>query len=295
MVHAPLLLRSVSLLILSAALCPPARAQTARPLAPGAVAITALPPGNTASTPAIATIPGARAAVAPGMVVVAGTVPDESSRQLILVRMRELYGADRVVDQLGVAQLVSPPQWAQHVQRMLSPDLKQVSRGQISINGNVVELKGEVATDTVRQQVVQALTAQINNPTYSVRNGLRVTGAGQEQLDAALANRIIEFEPGSAQLTPAGQAVLDQLLPVLRQLAGRRFEVIGHTDAMGARSTNIALSQARADSVKAYLVFKGQPEASLGASGVGPDRPLASNDTAEGRARNRRIEFRVGQ
>jgi OmpA-OmpF porin, OOP family len=276
----------VAVLMLLAA--PAVSGQTARPVAPGTVVATSLPPANQDFTPQ-------RAAVAPGMVVVAGTVPDESARQLILSRMRDLYGADRVVDQLGVGNLVAPPQWAQHVQRMLSPELKQVSRGQIAINGNVVELKGEVASEAVRQQLVSALTTQINNPTYAVRNGLRVVGQGQEQIDAALANRIVEFEPGSAQLTPAGQEVLNQVLPVLRQLAGRRFEIIGHTDALGARSTNVALSQARADSVKAYLTAQGQPESSLSTSGVGPDRPVATNDTAEGRARNRRIEFRVGQ
>jgi OOP family OmpA-OmpF porin len=128
-----------------------------------------------------------------------------------------------------------------------------------------------------------------------VRNGLRVVGLGQEQLDAALANRLIEFEAGSTQLTPDGQGVLDQLLPVLRQLSGRKFEIIGHTDAQGSRSTNVALSAARAESVKAYLVAKGMPALAFSTSGLGPDRPVAGNDTAEGRARNRRIEFRVGQ
>jgi OOP family OmpA-OmpF porin len=222
-------------------------------------------------------------------------VPDEAARQTIVARMRELSGADRVVDQLGVGNLVAPPGWAQHVQRMLSPELKQVSRGQITVHGNVVELKGEVASEAVRQQLVSTLSTQIANPTYTVRNGLRVVGLGQEQLDAALANRLIEFEAGSTQLTPDGQGVLDQLLPVLRQLSGRKFEIIGHTDAQGSRSTNVALSAARAESVKAYLVAKGMPALAFSTSGLGPDRPVAGNDTAEGRARNRRIEFRVGQ
>ncbi len=229
------------------------------------------------------------------MVVVAGTVPDEAARQTILARMRELYGAERVVDQLGVANLVAPPNWAQHVHRMLTTDLKQVSRGQIAIQGNLVEIKGEVANEAVRQQLISTLSTQINNPTYTVRSGLRVAGAGQEQVDSALTDRVIEFEPGSSQLLVSGQAVLDQLIPVLKRLPDRKFEIIGHTDAVGARSTNVALSAARADSVKAYLVGKGLPELAFGTSGVGPDRPVASNDTPEGRARNRRIEFRVGQ
>jgi OmpA-OmpF porin, OOP family len=233
--------------------------------------------------------------VRPGAVVVAGTVPDEATRQAILARTRELYGADRVVDQLGVGNLVAPPNWAQHVQKILSPDLKQISRGQISVQGNVVEVKGEVQNEAVRQQVVSQMLTQINNATYTVRNGLRVTAAGQERLDAALANRVIEFETGSAELTATGQATLDQLVPVLRELQGRRFEIIGHTDGQGVRSTNVALSRARSESVRVYLARKGMPESLFSTSGVGPDRPVAGNETPEGRARNRRIEFRAVQ
>ena len=245
------------------------------------------------AVPAAAGAASRHASMAPGMVVVSGTVPDEATRQAILTRTRELYGADRVVDQLGVGNLVAPPNWAQHVQSILSPDLKQVSRGQISVQGNVVEVKGEVQNEAVRQQLVSHMLTQINNATYTVRNGLRVSAAGQDRLDAALANRVIEFETGSSELTATGQSTLDQLLPVLRELQGRRFEIIGHTDGQGARSTNVALSVARAESVRAHLARKGMPESLFSASGVGPDRPVANNDTPEGRARNRRIEFRA--
>ncbi|MBQ0937419.1 OmpA family protein [Ideonella paludis] len=253
-----------------------------------------------AQVPAARPAAAAPAASAPaasrlGQVVVAGTVPDESTRQAILARVRELYGNDRVVDQLGVGNLVAPPNWSQHVQRALHPDLKQVSRGQLSIQGNVLEIKGEVSNEAQRQQVLSQIATQLNNPTYTVRNSLRVSAAGQEVVDAALANRIVEFEPSSATLTATGQAVLDQLAPVLLQLSGRKFEVIGHTDALGARAANVALSAARAETVKAYLAKKGVPEANITTSGVGPDRPVADNNLAEGRARNRRIEFRVSQ
>lgn len=240
--------------------------------------------------------PGAMAAptsAEPGKVVAAGDVPDEATRQAILARLRELYGADRVVDQLGVRNVAVPPNWAQHVQRVLQPDLKLVSRGTLDIRGNVLEVKGEVASEAQRQQVLNQLRTQLDNPTYTVRNGLSVTAAGQEQLDAALANRIVEFEAGSATLTVLGQQVLDDLAGVLKRMPERRFEIIGHTDAQGARLSNLALSAARADAVKAYLTGKGVPAALLGTSGAGPDRPVASNDTAEGRARNRRIEVRV--
>jgi OmpA-OmpF porin, OOP family len=249
---------------------------------------------QTAPAPTAAPAAGARERAAPGKVVVSGTVPDEATRQAVLVRAREVFGIDRVVDQLGVGNLVAPPNWSGYVQRIISPDLKQVSRGQINISGNVIELKGEVGNEAVRQQIASQISTQLNT-TYTVRNGLRVAAVGQEQVDAALANRIVEFESGTSTLTATGRQVLDQLVPVLQRLPGRTFEVIGHTDAQGLRASNIALSSARAESVKTYLAIKGVPAASIVTTGAGPDRPIAGNDTPDGRARNRRIEFRVVQ
>lgn len=233
------------------------------------------------------------AAGAQGQVVVSGAVPDEATRAAILTRVREIYGAARVVDQLGIDQLTAPPNWAAQVQRALAPDLRQVTQGQLRISGNVVEISGRVPGETVRQQVLEQLAARLNNPTYTVRDGLNVAAPTQQMLDAAVARRTIAFEPGNATLTPAGTQVLDELLPLLRQLAGRRFEVVGHTDDRGPRMANLQLSAARAEAVKAYLVNKGIAPADIQTAGAGPDQPVADNLSPEGRARNRRIEFRV--
>jgi OOP family OmpA-OmpF porin len=231
----------------------------------------------------------------PNAVVVAGTVPDEATRQAIVQRAREIYGVDRVVDQLAVGAVVAPPQWSQHVQRMLSPALKQVSRGQLAVNGNTIELRGEVRNELLRQQLVSDLSTGLN-PTYTVRNGLRVSAGEQAAIDGTLANRIVEFESGSATLTATGRAILDDMVGALRALpAERKILVIGHTDSLGARDANIALGAARAEAVKAYLVERHIAAGRIEPSGAGPDRPVASNATAEGRARNRRIEFRVSE
>jgi hypothetical protein len=106
---------------------------------------------------------------APGKVVVSGTVPDEATRQAVLTRAREVFGADRVVDQLGVGNLVAPPNWTGYVQRIISPDLKQVSRGQISVVGNVIDIKGEVGNEATRQQIASDLSTRLN-ATYTVNN-----------------------------------------------------------------------------------------------------------------------------
>ncbi|MBI5256115.1 MAG: OmpA family protein [Burkholderiales bacterium] len=236
--------------------------------------------------------PVASPAAAP-QVVVSGTVPDEATRAAILARVREVYGAERVVDQLGVGPLAAPPQWGQQVQKLLTADIKRVSQGQLRIEGNMVEITGQVDNAQTQQQLVRGIATRLDNPTYTVRDNLRVGASGQQVLDAAMANRIVEFEPGNATLTAAGLQVLEHLLPVLQKLAGRRFEIVGHTDSDGARPQNLLLSAARAESVKAYLVQRGIPASALVTTGVGPDRPVADNTSAEGRARNRRIEFRL--
>ena len=236
----------------------------------------------------------AQTSAAPNQVVVAGTVPDEATRNIILARVREVYGAERVVDQLGVGSVVAPPNWSGYVQKLVTPQLKQVSHGQIDISGNNVELKGEVANESQRQQLAADMAVALN-PTYAVRNALRVAAQEQTVLDATLANRTIEFEPGSSVLRPAGRGILDEMAVALLKLGNKKVEVIGHTDAQGLRETNVVLSLARADAVRTYLASKGVAPSLITTSGSGPDRPVASNGTPDGRARNRRIEFRVGQ
>ncbi len=240
------------------------------------------------------TVAPAVATPQPGQVLVSGTVPDESSKAAVLARLRELYGADKVVDQIAVGQVALPANWNTYVQKMITPDLKLISRGQLKIDGSVVSVRGEVANEAQRQKIASDIATNLN-PTYTVNNGLRVSALEQNILDTTLANRIIEFESGKATLTPSGRLILDEMSVAMQKLKDRKVEVIGHTDNQGLRASNLGLSQARAEAVKFYLAAKGINGDLLTASGQGSDRPIASNDTPEGRARNRRIEFRMAQ
>ena len=234
------------------------------------------------------------AAQTPGQVVATGAVPDEASKAGVLAQLRALYGGDRVVDQLTIAQVSLPPNWNAYVQKLISPNLKLVSKGELKIDGTNVTLRGEVANEVQRQQIASDI-ATVLNPSYTVNNGLRVSAAEQNLLDATLARRIIEFESGRATLTSSGKTILDEMALAMQKVKGKRVEVIGHTDNVGLRDSNLALSQARAEAVRTYLSGRGiSPEMVL-VSGQGPDRPVADNTSAEGRARNRRIEFRVAQ
>lgn len=227
-------------------------------------------------------------------IVVSGTVADEATRAALLERLRSLYGPARVVDQLSVGTVSAPANWNEYVARLIGPNLKLIKSGQLKVEGNKVSLRGDVANEEQRTKIAGDIAASLN-PTYVVNNGLRVTVSQQAVLDAALANRIIEFESGKATLTESGMDVLDQMSEAMLKLKGVKVEVIGHTDNAGSRAGNLSLSQARAEAVKTYVVGKGIAAESIAVSGEGPDRPVADNRTPEGKARNRRIEFKVIQ
>lgn len=239
-------------------------------------------------SPVVAT-PAPAAASKP--VVASGAVPDEATKQVVLNKLRALYGAAAVVDRIEVdGSLIAPPNWREHVGNVLSPSLQQVSQGELRIAGNAVTISGQVGNEAVRQQVASDLSTSLNS-TYQVTNRLRA--AKVNVLQATLANRIVEFESGSATLTSAGAAILDELVAAWSQVGNRPVQVVGHTDSAGGHEKNVALSYARASAVKAYLVSRGINASTVTAQGAGPDQPIADNATVEGRARNRRIEFRV--
>jgi OOP family OmpA-OmpF porin len=230
----------------------------------------------------------------PGQVVVSGAVPDEAAKALIMTRLQKIYGVGNVIDQIDVGGVAAPGNWTEHMGNLLDTPLMKVHRGQLDIDGTQVRLRGEVNDEASRQQIASEIAASLN-PTYKVYNGLRVSPDSKDQgmLDNLLSRRTVEFETGSATLTPAGRALLDELAAVLPRIQSTTISIVGHTDNSGGRANNLALSQARADQVKAYLVAKGMPASRFEATGVGPDQPVASNDTAEGMARNRRIDFRA--
>ncbi|MFL6676144.1 MAG: OmpA family protein [Massilia sp.] len=249
---------------------------------------------KTLSLIAAALLAGGAAIAQDAPIVVTGTVADEQGKAALLARLREVYGAQRVVDQLSVGTVSTPANWNEYLHKLVNPNLKLISRGQLKVDGNNVSLRGDVANEAQRQQIAGDIAASLN-PTYTVNNGLRVVASEQGVLDAALANRIIEFESGKATLTDSGKAILDQMSVALLRLKDKKVEVIGHTDNAGSRAGNLSLSQARAESVKAYIAGRGVKPELIAVSGEGPDRPVADNRTAEGKARNRRIEFKVVQ
>jgi chemotaxis protein MotB len=119
----------------------------------------------------------------------------------------------------------------------------------------------------------------------------------QNQLKVTLVNEVL-FAEGGWTLNAKGEAALAKIAPTLAGLQGQQIVVEGYTDnvpigpELRARfPSNLELSSARADAVVRYLVAKGVPQNIISAQGFGESRPVASNDTAQGRAKNRRVEI----
>ncbi len=109
----------------------------------------------------------------------------------------------------------------------------------------------------------------------------------------ALAAKGINFETGSDVILAASFADLDKLVAILNEYPEAKVEVQGHTDSKGDHDKNVDLSQRRANAVKAYLESHGVAGDRLTAMGYGPDKPIADNNTAAGRAKNRRVDFQL--
>ncbi|MCL2825331.1 MAG: OmpA family protein [Polyangiaceae bacterium] len=104
----------------------------------------------------------------------------------------------------------------------------------------------------------------------------------------------VEFKTSSTELLPESFPILDEVYALLSvNLDVRKVSIEGHTDSRGSRPLNTKLSQGRATSVMNYLVNKGIDADRLSAAGFGPDRPIADNETADGRQQNRRVEFKI--
>ena len=99
------------------------------------------------------------------------------------------------------------------------------------------------------------------------------------------------FDFNRAEVNPSGRDILDHAVKVLRDNPNLRVTVEGHTDSVGSAAYNQKLSERRAQAVKRYLVRQGIDPSRIMTEGYGKSRPIASNETEEGRAQNRRADI----
>lgn len=122
--------------------------------------------------------------------------------------------------------------------------------------------------------------------------GVKVNNVGCEEMPKL---GDVHFEFDSAKLTAEGKSALDTIAAKLKDASVKSVTVVGHTDSIGSNEYNMSLSEKRAVNAMYYLIDQGVPSAKLKAEGKGESAPIASNMTKEGRAKNRRVEFKIGR
>ena len=150
-----------------------------------------------------------------------------------------------------------------------------------------------IEEDEAEPLIAAAVAEEIAAEEVTAETEASESSAPESIADVDVVVAAIGFALNSADISPSGKATLDQLAADFSQFPQAQLEVQAHTDSQGSEAYNQALSQRRAEAVQAYLVEQGVKAEQLTAVGYGESQPRASNNNAEGRAQNRRVEFKV--
>ena len=181
-------------------------------------------------------------------------------------------------------------------------DALTAGRVVVDPNAELLTVVGETEDKALRDELNDLATEAGAGLGFAVTTGVRLlvleTLPTEEEveelqvnLDDLIEGKVVEFEVKSYALTSEGETLLDEISTALESVPKVRVRITGHTDSQGSHEENQVLSELRAQAVLDYLVARGADRSRFDVVGLGESEPIADNDTAEGRARNRRIEF----
>lgn len=234
-----------------------------------------------------------------GKVTVSGQVPSDADKTRLWDALKTTFGESNLSGDITVDAATLPAGWLDKLIAAL-PDLK-ASGLKFGFDGNKLSIDTSKLSEADRFALSDRLRGLFGGFDISglwdraaaALAGLKAGFSGDD-LVKALNLMNIYFDTGSASITRDSLETLTSAANAIKQApAGTRIEVGGHTDNTGSADANVTLSQQRADAVVAKLGELGVAAGMLSAKGYGQAKPRASNDTEEGRAQNRRIEFAV--
>ncbi len=226
-----------------------------------------------------------------------GYVPDNNVHAALAAAAGRKFFSEKVIDDLK-ASLGAPAGFEKAVTAALGA-LSRLSTGTLVVSDREVKLSGDALYDAAAAQIRSGVKdfpqGWQYKPDISVKPASAPVDASvcQQLFSDLLSKARIRFEAGRAAIEADSAGLLDHLIETAMRCPGVEIEIAGHTDSDGEDAYNQALSEKRAQSVVDYLVKAGLPASRFKAVGYGSTQPIAGNDTDEGKAKNRRIEFLV--
>jgi len=240
----------------------------------------------------------------PSGIVVRGNVMDEAAKAATIEMVNNRLGAE-AEDRQTIA--LGKPTGFDDARLLVTRQLRLLEAGQGNVVGNTLSVSGRAKNEniknlvdkTIQNQLPEGFTGSTNilfpkpEPAPVPEPPSVDAEACQNLITNAVGERKILFETDKAIIRPESEAILKAVAEAAAQCPAVRMEIAGHTDSRGRDAYNQELSEARANSVRTYLVNAGINASRLDASGFGETQPIASNRNPDGRAQNRRIEFNV--
>jgi peptidoglycan-binding protein ArfA len=226
-----------------------------------------------------------------------GELPDLATKDSLLSALKGVLGSGvNLIDKLTISAGVVAPDLAG-----IAPEFTaaaDITNFGFNLVGDTLTLTGTAPSDAVKAGVEAAAKAAW--PNVQIVNNIEVKGVAaagscsnlQADITAAL-TAPITYETDGSTLTAGAKTELTAVANAIKACPDARVTVVGHTDNTGNDAVNVPLSNNRAQSVADYLVSAGVPAGSVSSKGEGSSNPVASNDTADGRAQNRRTAITV--
>ena len=237
-----------------------------------------------------------------GLVQLRGRVQNSRSKNSITAFASALFGRKAVENQTRIDRNL-PDGWPKRVLAGLE-GLAQLHHGSVIVQPDRVEISGTGASPDVEAEISRLFSVRIGGKeSYKIDVKFdeklvpverELSGAEcSRQINAVLTEHQIVFAPSSTTIEAGSQGVIDAIAEIIRDCPDAKFEVEGHTDSQGSEGTNKRLSQIRAEAVVDALLKRRVSVSGLTAKGYGEEKPIADNKTEEGRAKNRRIAFKL--
>ena len=262
-----------------------------------ALAITSESAPTTVGGPVVAAEIAISADVSGDSLTLKGTVPTLSHSATLSDAAKQSFSIDKIVNQLTVSELPASDKFSDdqinNMATILSNLNTDIVNAQINLDNEL--MSGYIYTSNADAQ--KKLRSVIANAPVTVLAVSKETHNQAALLQSEIALLLedirenVVFNTGSEKLRPRAFPTLDDIASAMQRFPEPYLEVSGHTDSQSSAGFNLTLSEQRAISVTRYLEERGISSDRLHPIGYGESQPIHTNDTADGRAKNRRVEF----